>query len=60
MEQNVENYQHFFRGKLLCVALLYPEIIKDSGSIGSFQLGNLGIDIIQMNEYQNDLIKVKS
>ena len=34
-----------------------PEIIKDSGEIGSFQLGNLFIDIIQMNEYQNNLIK---
>ncbi len=34
-----------------------PEIIKDSGAIGSFQLGNLFIDIIQMNEYQNNLIK---
>ena len=38
---------------------ILPEIIKDSGSIGSFQLGNLGIDIIQMNEYQKDLIKIK-
>tara|TARA_R110002153_G_scaffold73906_3_gene192631 strand:+ start:5969 stop:7858 length:1890 start_codon:yes stop_codon:yes gene_type:complete len=35
-----------------------PEIIKDSGEIGSFQLGNLFIDIIQMNEYQNTLIKL--
>jgi len=35
-----------------------PEIIKDSGAIGSFQLGNLFIDIIQMNEYQNNLIKL--
>ena len=34
------------------------EIIKDNGEIGSFQLGNLFIDIIQMNEYQNTLIKV--
>ena len=35
-----------------------PEIIKDSGTIGTFQLGNLFIDIIQMNEYQSKLIKV--
>lgn len=35
-----------------------PEIIKDSGEIGRFQLGNLFIDIIQMNEYQNKLIKL--
>jgi hypothetical protein len=34
------------------------EIIKDSGEVGSFQLGNLFIDIIQMNEYQNNLIKL--
>ena len=34
------------------------EIIKDSGAIGSFQLGNIFIDIIQMNEYQNNLIKL--
>ena len=35
-----------------------PQIIKDSGEIGEFQLGNLFITIIQMNEYQNDLIKI--
>ena len=34
------------------------EILKDSGEIGGFQLGNLFIDIIQMNEYQNTLIKI--
>ena len=41
------------------ILMQLSEIIKDSGSIGSFQLGNLGIDIIQMNEYQKDLIKIK-
>ena len=35
-----------------------PEIIKDSGTIGTFQLGNLFVDIMQMNEYQNNLIKI--
>ena len=35
-----------------------PEIIKDSGQIGEFELGNLFINIIQMNEYQNNLINV--
>ena len=35
-----------------------PEIIKDSGEIGKFQLGNLFITINAMNEYQNDLIKL--
>ena len=34
------------------------QIIKESGEIGIFQLGNLFINIIQMNEYQNDLIKL--
>jgi len=32
------------------------EIIQDNGEVGSFQLGNLFIDIVQMNEYQNTLI----
>jgi len=31
-------------------------IIKDSGSVGRFQLNNIIIEIIQMNEYQNNLI----
>lgn len=31
-------------------------IIKDSGSVGRFQLNNIIIEIIQMNEYQNTLI----
>lgn len=35
-----------------------PEIIKDSGEIGSFQLNNLFINILKMNEYQNNLIKL--
>ena len=34
------------------------EIIKDSGEVGEFQLGNLFINIIQMNEYQLNLIKL--
>ena len=34
------------------------DIIKDSGSIGNFKLGNVNIEIIQMNEYQNELIKL--
>jgi hypothetical protein len=35
-----------------------PEILKDSGEVGQFELGNLFIDIIQINEYQNTLIKL--
>jgi hypothetical protein len=34
------------------------EIIKDSGSIGTFQIGNLKITINSLTEYQNDLIKI--
>jgi glycosyltransferase involved in cell wall biosynthesis len=33
------------------------DIIKDSGEIGEFELGNLKIKITTLNEYQNDLIK---
>jgi len=32
------------------------DIIKDSGEIGKFNIGNLDITINEMNEYQNDLI----
>jgi len=31
-------------------------IIKDSGEVGEFQLGNLKITINSMNEYQNELV----
>lgn len=34
------------------------DIIKESGEIGSFELGNLKITINSMNEYQNTLIKL--
>lgn len=37
-----------------------PEIIKDSGEVGEFELGNLHIKINNLNEYQNDLIKLQS
>ena len=36
-----------------------PEIIKDNGEIGSFELGNLKIIIMQMVEYQKNLIYSK-
>jgi glycosyltransferase involved in cell wall biosynthesis len=35
-----------------------PEIIKDSGEIGVFELDIFIININKMNEYQNDLIKI--
>ena len=34
------------------------EIIKDSGSIGTFQIGNLKITINSLTEYQTNLIKI--
>jgi GT2 family glycosyltransferase len=34
------------------------EIVKDSGEVGQFNLGNLKITINSLQEYQNDLIKV--
>jgi len=36
-----------------------PEIIKDSGEIGEFKLGNLKININSLEEYQNKLITCK-
>jgi glycosyltransferase involved in cell wall biosynthesis len=35
------------------------KIIQDSGEVGRFTLGNLNIEIVQMNEYQNNLINVE-
>lgn len=34
-----------------------PKIIQDSGEIGRFTLGNLNIEIVQMNQYQDNLIR---
>jgi len=35
-----------------------PEIIKDSGEIGKFQLNNLNIEINLIKEYQDSLVKL--
>ena len=35
-----------------------PQILKDSGSVGEFKLGNLFINITKLVEYQENLIKV--
>ena len=35
-----------------------PEIIQGSGEVGRFQLGNLILEIIQLNTYENNLIKL--
>ena len=34
------------------------QIIQNSGQIGEFKLGNIKVDIIQMNQYEKDLIKI--
>ena len=34
------------------------EILEDNGEIGKFELGNLKIDIIEMKNYVNELIKL--
>jgi glycosyltransferase involved in cell wall biosynthesis len=36
----------------------FSQIIQHNGETGSFELGNLKINIIQMNEYQNSLINL--
>lgn len=36
------------------------EIVKDSGEVGEFKLGNLHIKINALNEYQDDLVKLHS
>jgi len=35
-----------------------PQIIKESGEVGEFELGNLFITIKELNEYQNQLIRL--
>ena len=39
--------------------LQLPEILSDSGEIGSFELGNLHINVIQLNTYEKELIICK-
>ena len=36
------------------------EILQDSGEVGRFELGNLSIEIVQLNTYENDLIKLET
>jgi hypothetical protein len=36
------------------------EIIKDSGEVGKFEIGNLSIIIVELNELQLNLIKCKN
>ena len=34
------------------------EILQDSGEVGRFELGNLTIEVVQLNTYENNLIKL--
>jgi hypothetical protein len=34
------------------------EIIQGSGEVGRFELGNLMLEIVQLNTYENNLIKL--
>lgn len=54
----VEVDQKTFNQQDLNYVQQLPEVIKDSGGIGKFQLGNLFIHIKKMNEYQNNLIRL--
>ena len=38
---------------------LMPEILQNSSEIGRFELGNLTIEVVQLNTYENNLIKLK-
>ena len=37
---------------------LISEILQDSSEIGKFELGNLTIEVLQLNTYENNLIKL--
>jgi len=37
---------------------LMSEILQDSSEIGRFELGNLTIEVVQLNTYENNLIKL--
>jgi glycosyltransferase involved in cell wall biosynthesis len=50
IEGNIFNQQDFGYIQQL------SEILANSGEIGSFELGNLHIDVIQINTYEKDLI----
>ena len=50
IEGNIFNQQDFEYIQQL------SEILANSGEIGSFELGNLHIDVIQINTYEKDLI----
>ena len=52
IEGNIFNQQDFGYIQQL------SEILANSGEIGSFEIGNLHIDVIQINTYEKELIKL--
>lgn len=50
--------RHTFNQETLQLIQQLPQIIKNSGEIGEFQLGNLMVRINSMKEYQQDLISL--
>lgn len=52
----IEINQQTFGEKDFEVVRQLPQIIKEQGHVGRFSIGNLFMDIRQMNEYQDNLI----
>ncbi len=50
--------RHTFNQETLQFIQQLPQIIKNSGEVGEFQLGNLMIKINSMKEYQQDLVNL--
>lgn len=55
-EIRVEIDRKTFGGEDFRILQQLPDIIKDSGEPGRYQIGNMVLEIVQMNEYQNNLI----
>lgn len=54
----VEINQSTFSNEDFQIIQQLSQIIKDSGEIGKFEIGNLFITISKLEEYQNNLIKI--
>ena len=50
--------RHTFNQETFQLIQQLPQIIKNSGEVGEFQLGNLMIKINSMKEYQQDLVNL--
>ena len=54
----VEIDGHTFGNEDFNYIQLMSEILQDSSEIGRFELGNLTIEVVQLNTYENNLIKL--